>query len=235
MKIKTEDLLNDFQEGLRTKQFLSKYGLTIAQFEHIVKALIRDGHLSKDQFREWKARRRITAQTKIAEEHFDDLDTSVANVETYVILDPEKTNSTALELFSTKKELMEGSKFKIVLHGKKYAFMVEELLYRGPVDMLADAEEDEETKKAKREEAIAYITRHGWAAYLENRAYLANFGEDGDQVGMKAKLVLVHCSNATYLAAVHTPTPAINLYVASSLGNLKRRLAGTVDITELPI
>jgi hypothetical protein len=235
MRIKTDDLLNDFHEGLRTKQFLSKYGLTIAQFEHIVKALIRDGHLTKDQFREWKARRRISTQTTIAEEPFDDLDTTVANVETYVIVNPEETNSTALELFSTKQDLMKGTKFKIVLHGKKYAFMVEEMLYRGPVEMTPDAEEDEEAKKAKREEAIAYISRHGWAAYLENRAYLANFGEDGDHAGKKAKLVLVHCTNATYLAAVHTPAPAISIYVASTLGSLKRRLANAVDLTELQV
>jgi hypothetical protein len=236
MKIRTDDLLRDFSAGLRTREFLSKYALSMGQFEQIVKQLIRDGMLTKEQFREWKAHRPVSVgSARRPAEPLEESVSTASNVETYVIADPEGTNSTALELFSTRRDMMKGAKFKIVLHGKKYSFVVENMLLRGPVAMRTDSREEAVQRKARRDEAVAYISKHGWAAYLENRAFLANFEENGDEAGVRANLVLLHCRNQTYLAALHTPTPAINLYVASSLTSLRQRLSNSIDISEVPL
>ena len=89
--------------------------------------------------------------------------------------------------------------------------------------------------KGKREEAIEFISEHGWAAYLESRAIEANLSGANTEETPKARLVLLHCRNNTFLAALHTPAPAINLYVGSSLDNIKQRLAKSVDTRSLSL
>lgn len=236
--ISAEDILQDMRGGLRTKGFLSKYGLTLGQFEGLLKKLIRKGLLTKDQFRAWKAHRlgpdapggegedhEVTAAPLTEKGH--------NNVTTYVIKEPEKNNSWALQLFSTHRDGMKGAQFKVNLHGKKYSFIVEQMLFRGQVEMLATADAGQFADKARREQALEFIARHGWAAYLESRAVEANLGAAGPQPRRKARLVLLHCKNQTFLAALHTPAPAINLYVGSSLEKIYGRLAKSVDTSVL--
>jgi len=239
-RIRAEDILQDLRAGLRTRGFLSKYGLTLGQFEELLKRLIRKGVLTKDEFRAWKAHRsRPDAPEGAADDHEV---TTVPppgnvphNVETYVIKEHEMNNSWALQLFSTHRDRMKGAQFKVNLHGKKYSFIVEQMLFRGQVEMLPTADAGRFAEKAKREQAMEFIARHGWAAYLESRAVEANLGEPGPQPRKKARLVLLHCRNQTFLAALHTPTPAINLYVGSSLEKIYGRLARSVDTSDLDI
>jgi hypothetical protein len=239
-KIHLEDVLTDLYAGMRTRGFLSKYGISLSEFEQLLKQLIQGGHLSKEEFRAWRAHRTPDG-TKDEESTTQDggpskaLISRFSNIETYVIPEPEKNHSWALELFSTNKERLPGAKFKVNLHGKKYAFVVEEMLFRGLVVMLAPELRRAEGEKSKREQAIEFISKHGWAAYLENRAFLANFEEDELNIPKKARLALLRCRNETFLAALHTPVPTINLYVSSSLEQVCNRLARSVDISGLPI
>jgi hypothetical protein len=119
------------------------------------------------------------------------------------------------------------------LHGKKYAFIVEHLVFRGQVSMRAAAAPRKSGSLDKREDAVKFISQHGWAAYLENRAFSANFGNSGMAAANKARLVLLHCRNNTFLAALHTPAPAVNLYVGSSLENILSRLSKNIDTSDL--
>lgn len=239
-KISIEEVLADLRAGMRTRNFLSKYGISMAEFEGILKSLIRKGLFTKEEFKAWKAHRPVptTAASDIPPQPQPAKrmpQKSHGTVETYVIKDPEKNNSWALQLFSTQRDRMPGAQFKVNLHGRKYAFVVERLLFRGAVKMLQSASAPRPGSKSKREEAMQYIAQHGWAAYLENRAYAANFDADGMRISGKARLVLLHCRNETFLAALHTPAPAINLYVGGSLENIRRRLARSVDTSDLGI
>jgi len=239
-KIRIEDVLADLRAGMRTRGFLVKYEISLSEFEQLLRQLIRGGHFSKEEFRVWKARRASSGaedqESTIQEDGIPRPRISrVSNIETYVIPEPEKNHSWALELFSTNKEKLPGAKFKVNLHGKKYAFVVEEMLFRGMVVMLAPQLRRDEGDKSKREQAIEFISKHGWAAYLENRAFLANFEEDELNIPKKARLALLRCRNETFLAALHTPVPTINLYVSSSLEQVRNRLARSVDISGLPI
>jgi len=240
LKVDAEEVLKDFHAGMRTKHFLSKYGLTMRQFEEILKHLIRDGRISKDEFRDWKAHRvpgstAVEGSSNFVENAFEASAAKIGNVRTYVIPEPEKNNSWALELFSTGSEDIRGAQFKVNLHGKRYSFVVEQMLFRGSVNMRGRGHKTTAQKLSEREEAMDFISKHGWAAYLENRAFSANFGPDGGEQPRKARLVLLHCRNHTYLAALHTPAPAINLYVSSSLENIRRRLAHAVDTRDIRI
>jgi len=237
-KISIEEVLQDLRAGLRTKGFLSKYGISMTEFEGILKSLIRKGLFTKEEFRAWKSRTPVQAVAPEPPPRPNHVGARApqkdhVSVETFVIRDPEKNNSWALQLFSTKRERMTGAQFKVNLHGKKYAFVVEKLLFRGAVKMLESESAGSPGSKGKREEAMDYITQHGWAAYLERRAYAANFDADKMRISGKARLVLLHCRNDTYLAALHTPAPAINLYVGGSLENIRRRLAKSVDTSDL--
>ncbi|MEJ2717613.1 MAG: hypothetical protein P8182_10805 [Deltaproteobacteria bacterium] len=239
-KIQVEDVLNDMRLGMRTKGFLAKYDISLGEFEQLLKQLIRGGHLSREEFRAWKAGgtagdTKDEESTAGAGELPKTPISRLSNIETYVIPEPEKNHSWALELFSTNKERMPGAKFKVNLHGKKYAFVVEEMLFRGMVVMLAPQLRGDEGEKSKRDQAIEFISKHGWAAYLENRAFLANFEEDEVNIPKKARLALIRCRNDTFLAALHTPVPTINLYVSSSLEQVCNRLARSVDISGLPV
>ncbi|MBI5250634.1 MAG: hypothetical protein HY912_14180 [Desulfomonile tiedjei] len=240
--IDIQEVLADLHGGLRTKGFLYKYGLTMPQFEDLLKGLIRRGLFTKEEFRAWKARKSATppppssppparlAGPPQPERSGESVGRPI-NVATYVIHDPEKNNSWTLQLFSTKREQMKGAKFKVSLHGRKYAFEVEELLFRGSVEMLPDPEEIKASAKSKREEAMEFIAQHGWAAYLERRAMAANLGPESSR--KSARLVLLHCKNQTFLAALHTPTPAVNLYVGNSIEKIKQRLSKNVDTASL--
>lgn len=234
-KISIEEILLDLRAGMRTKGFLAKYGISMTEFEGILKSLIRKGLFTKEEFKAWKARSpvRTVPPEPTAPPAPRAPQKGHGTVETFVIKDPEKNNSWALQLFSTKRERLPGAQFKVTLHGKKYAFVVEKLLYRGAVKMLKSGSPPKPGSKGKREEAMEFITRHGWAAYLEQRAYAANFDADGMRVAGKARLVLLHCRNDTFLAALHTPAPAINLYVGGSLDNIRHRLARSVDTSDL--
>jgi hypothetical protein len=238
--ITAEDILQDLRAGLRTRDFLSKYGLTIGQFEELLKRLIRKGLLTKDEFRAWKAHR-LGSDSLVTQP--DDRGVSPVpvpeksnqNVETYIIKEPERNNSWALQLFSTHRDRMKGAQFKVNLHGKKYSFVVEQMLFRGQVEMLPSGDAGRFGERARRDQAKEFIARHGWAAYLENRAMEANLGEPAAEPRKKARLVLLHCRNHTFLAALHTPAPAINLYVGSSLEKIYGRLAKSVDTSILDV
>ena len=240
-KLRAEDLLVDLRAGMRTKGFLSKYGLSLSEFEDLIRQLIRTGMLSKEEFKAWKTRRPGAepapppppSRSMTAESARSTTEKVTGNVITYVINDPERNNSWALQLFAIKRESIRGAKFKVNLHGKKYAFVVEHLLFRGQVNMLASELPRKSGNQDKREDAIKFITQHGWAAYLEDRAFSANFGASGLAAGNKARLVLLHCRNNTFLAALHTPAPAVNLYVGSTLDSIVSRLAKSVDTSEL--
>jgi hypothetical protein len=248
-KVNAEDVLADLRAGRRTKSFLEKYGLSLSEFEDLIKQLIRKNLLSKDEFKAWKTRRppeRPPAEapprpprptTGPQQAHADPTGSTtqkvIGNVTTYIINDPERNNSWSLQLFSIKRESIKGAKFKVNLHGKKYAFVVEELLFRGQVAMLGGAAPERSASKDRRADAIKFISQHGWSAYLENRAYEANIGMSGLAAAQKARLVLLHCRNNTYLAALHTPAPAVNLYVGSSLQSIIGRLSKAVDTSEL--
>ncbi|MDQ7784062.1 MAG: hypothetical protein RDU20_14355 [Desulfomonilaceae bacterium] len=236
--ISIDEVLRDLRAGMRSKSFLEKYGISMPEFEGILKSLIRKGLFTKDEFRAWKARRPVRAAASESQPRPDHLGSRApqkehGNVETFVIQDPEKNNSWALQLFSTERERMAGAQFKVNLHGKKYAFVVEKLLFRGAVKMLESEAARPQGSQKKREEAMEFISRHGWAAYLEQRAFAANFDADNMRISGKARLVLLHCRNETFLAALHTPAPAINLYVGGSLDNIRRRLAKSVDTSDL--
>lgn len=238
--IDLRDVLDDLRAGLRTRGFLLKYRITLAEFQTLLKDLIRAGFLTKQEFRDWKAHRLgSTAHGNGMAAHAgrsdEDSVPRISNIETYVLSEPERNHSWALALFSTQREKMKGAQFKVTLQGKKYLFVVEELIFRGSVNMVKGAVESPSERLTKRQEALDFIARHGWAAYLENRAYMANFGNGPDPAPIKAKLVLLHCRNETFLAALHTPVPAINLYVGSSLETIRRRLSKSVDMSSLGI
>lgn len=236
-KLTIEEVLKDLQEGMRTKGFLNKYGLTMKQFESLLRQLLQKGLFTREDFKLWKAHRlsstpaQATAYNGAAQQD----DERPVTVETYVIADPEKNHSWALQLFSARRESIRGAQFKVNLHGKKYSFVVEHLLFRGAVEMLPSVPVNRAQPKQKREEALDFISRHGWAAYLEQRAFAANFDSETPGPVRKARLVLLHCRNQTFLAALHTPVPAINLYVGPSLETIRRRLSKSVDTSALGI
>jgi hypothetical protein len=239
-KVRTDQILADLRAGLRTRGFLNKYGLTMGEFERLLKKMIQKGIFSREEYIAWKASRRLDAPT--ADPYLADSDGPSAGapgrqhgITTYVIKDPEKNDSWALKLFSTQRNQMQGAAFKVDLHGRRYSFVVEEMLFRGPVNMLPGVIAAKPGTKDKREEAIEFISEHGWAAYLESRAIEANVGGATTDEPQKARLVLLHCRNNTFLAALHTPAPAINLYVGSSLDKIKSRLAKSVDTSSLTL
>ncbi len=239
-KIRVDQILGDIRAGLRTRGFLEKYNLTMGEFEGLLKKMIRKGILTVEEYTVWKSHRKTDAPT--AEPTLTDIDMpSVAGpghkqgITTFVIKDPEKNDSWALKLFSTQRDMMQGAAFKVDLHGKRYSFVVEQMLFRGPVDMLPGVISPRPGIRGKREEAIEFISEHGWAAYLESRAIDANLSASGAGEPQKARLVLLHCRNNTFLAALHTPAPAINLYVGSSLNSIKARLAKSVDTSSLSL
>lgn len=240
-KLSVEEVLKDLHGGLRTKGFLQKYGLTMAQFESLLKQLIRKGLFTKEDFKLWKSHGVSSAPTaqnlgsrEAGGEAVPEADRS-HNVETFVITEPERNHSWALQLFSTDREKIMGAQFKVNLHGKKYSFVVEQLLFRGSVEMLPNMGQSKEDSKRKRQEALDFISTRGWAAYLEQRAFAANFDSEATQTVRKARLVLLHCRNQTFLAALHTPVPAINLYVGSSLETIRDRLSKSVNTSALQI
>ncbi|HMK35795.1 MAG TPA: hypothetical protein VK463_12055 [Desulfomonilaceae bacterium] len=229
---------------MRTKGFLYKYSFTLPEFEEILKTMIRQRLLTVDEFKEWKTKRPVQAPAPSASETTPppprppertvQQPPAAQNVETYVITDPEN-NAWVLQLFSTQRDRIRGAKFKVNLHGKKYFFVVEDLLFRGLVQMLAGTA-GAKVGKTKREEAVEFINRHGWSAYLERRAVEANVAEEDQQPSAgRARLVLLHCRNDTFLAALHTPAPAINLYVGNSLEKIRLRLSKSVDTSSLDV
>lgn len=234
------ELLRDIRAGMRTKGFLYKYGITLQQFEGLLKNLLQRRLLTVEEFKAWKARKpepspdaSVPPPPRPPEQPSQQVVAS-QNVETFIITNPERNNSWALQLFSAQRDRMKGAKFKVNLHGKKYFFVVEDMVFRGQVEMLAGALGSRSAAQTKREEALAFISTHGWSEYLERRALEANV-DDEEQApsGKKARLVLLHCRNDTYLAALHTPTPAINLYVGNSLEKIRLRLSKSVDLSPL--
>jgi len=222
---------------MRTRAFLDKYDIGLEEFQEVLKYLIREGHFSREDFKAWKAHRPTSAagfkEPESDEAPDEQSPGRISTIQTFVLSEPEKNHSWALQLFSTKREEMKGARFKVNLQGRKYLFVVEEMLFRGSVYMLEEELESPQDRQRRRQEALEYIGRHGWSAYLENRAFMANV-DDGDRGHRKkARLLLLHCRNETFLAALHTPAPAVNLYVASSLEQLHRRLAKSVDVGDL--
>lgn len=241
-KVKVEEVLKDFHAGLRSKDFLTKYGLSMGQFEELLKNLIRQGLLTIDEFKAWKAHRpsspAVSSRVDQGAAAFSQSPQRLKdNIKTFVLEEPEKNHLWAMQLFSTQRDRLRGAQFKVVLHGKKYSFVIEKVLYRGAVKMLARMSSGKrgEEQKSKREQALEFIARHGWAAYLESRAFEANFQEDEDADIEKGRLVLIHCRNATFLAALHTPRPAINLYVGPSLDKIVARLSRTIDTSDMSL
>ena len=236
-KLTVEEVLKDLHAGMRTKGFLKKYGLTMMQFESLLKQLIRKGLFTREDFKLWKAHRLTPAppvENLNAEADLRDV-ARLNNVETFVITEPERNHSWALQLFSADRDRIKGAQFKVNLHGKKYSFVVEQLLFRGAVEMLPNVGVSKEETTQRRQEALDFISSHGWAAYLEQRAFAANFDSESTQTVRKARLVLLHCKNQTFLAALHTPVPAINLYVGSSLETIRDRLSKSVNTSGLNI
>ncbi|MBM4328130.1 MAG: hypothetical protein FJ118_13320 [Deltaproteobacteria bacterium] len=234
-----EQILSDMRGGARTRHVLSRYGLSLHDFKELLKEMIREGSFTKDEYKAWKARRYGTAPE--AEKSLEGAATAspasqgASPIQTYVLHEPERNHSWALELFSTRRETIPGANFKVNLYGKRYSFVVEKLLYRGPVTLLADGAAAQSYMQDRRQEAMDYIAKHGWSAYLEDRAFQANFGEDTDSDQSQAQLIVVRCRNDTFLAALHTPTPAINFYVSSSLKTILERLAKNIDMSALRI
>lgn len=245
-KVDVREILKDMRAGMRTKGFLYKYGFTLPQFEELIKQLLRQRILTVDEFKEWKSKRPVPSppaspaapapRPPRPPEQPEPHASTAQNVDTYVIDDPERNNSWALQLFTTQRDRIRGAKFKVNLQGKKYFFVVEEMLFRGQVDMIPGVTGSKSPEQSKREEAIEFISRYGWSAYLEHRALEANV-DDGASVptGKKARLVLLHCRNDTFLAALHTPVPAINLYVGNSLEKIRNRLSKSVDTRSLDV
>lgn len=233
-RISLIDILSDLRAGLRTKQIVAKYGVSIAEFEQILKRLLREGRFTKEEYKAWKALKSAPQASEPPpappSAGPDDPD---GPVDTYIM--PEKDHAWALELFSIQREKMKGAQFKVNLHGRKYAFVVEDLIYRGAVDLREGQQRKAPEKKDKRLEALEFIAKYGWAAYLETRAFEANFGEDAMKEVSQGRLVLILCNNGTFLAALHTPTPSVNFYVSPSLDSLIQRLSRTVDTTHLDI
>ena len=227
--------------GLRTKAILSKHQLSLTDFERILRSLIKEGIFTKEEYRAWKSMRGPgTIGPSLPETRDKDQYPTKKGkvVETYVIEDPEKNHAWALQLFSTRKEAMRGANFKVILHGKKYSFTVEDMVFRGAVNLLES--QFKATKKPdskdRREEAMDYIAKHGWAAFLEAKAFEANFGEEEmDSIPQQARLVVLHCKHDTFLAALHTPSPAISFYVSSSLESVIERLSKSVDTSHLHV
>ncbi len=258
-QVSDEAVLRDLRAGvLRTKGLVAKYGLTVKDFEQIIIRLIRSGQWTKEQFRDWKAHRtpppesdlksfEVTFEAKDLEaelgEDFsprpekDPPSTElpspkpISGPETYIIHEPEVNDSLAMKLFTTKREDIGGARFKVLLQGKKLAFTVDRMLFRGPVELLHGVVPKKTDIKKKREDALDYVSKHGWAAYLESRAFTATFGgSDAPEVRTKARMVLVQARNNTYVAAIHTPVPSINVYVDSNLEAIRERLEKVVDL-----
>ncbi len=253
-------VLRDLLEGaLRTKGMIAKYRSTVKDFEQIIIRLIRTGKWTKDEFRSWKAHRpsRPDADPKAFEVTFEARDVEaelagdfhkpspkasapppqvISSPETYIIHEREVDDSLAMRLFTTKREEIGGARFKVLLQGKKLAFTVDRMLFRGPVELLHGVVPKKPDPKKKREEALDYVAKHGWAAYLESRAFTATFGgQDAPEVRTKARLVLLQARNNTYVAAIHTPLPSINVYVDSTLAAIRERLSKVVDIRDVNV
>ncbi len=235
-KINAKGILKDIKAGLGTREILAKHGVDKEEFEHILKKMIREGMLNKRDFRRWRTTR--TQPSPLGTISFDELEEPTmitpgipGNVDTYVINEPEKNSMWALELFSTQTDRMSGAKFRANLHGKKYSFVVEQLIFRGSVDLQKVKKISGDQAKKKREQALDYIAEHGWATYLENKAMEANI--DQDETETKARLVILKCRNSTYVAALHTPAPTVNFYVAPSLEAIRDRLSKTVDFSSI--
>jgi hypothetical protein len=253
-RLTVEEVLKDLRAGMRTKEFMQKYGISVPEFESLLKMLLRKGLFRKEEYIKWKSDRPPASEPEPEpkpaaaapmpaepeaepEKPIETMKVAEGspNVETFILADPEKNHAWALQLFATKREQIKGSSFKANLHGKKYLFVVEELVYRGSVFMLEDQRSSKSTK-VKREEAIEFIAKHGWAAYLEQRAFEANFASPVKvRSDKKARLLILLCRHKTYLAALHTPAPAINLYVGASLEKIHSRLDKTVDTSEMDI
>jgi len=234
-----EQIIRDMRAGARTRHVLSRYGLSLDDFKELLKEMIREGSFTKDEYKAWKARRYGTAaESERTMEGGATVSPTLHGappIQTYVLHEPERNHSWALELFSTRREAIPGANFKVNLYGKRYSFVVEKLLYRGPVTLLTDGAAGQSGAQSKRQEAMDYIAKHGWAAYLEDRAFQANFGDDADTDQQQAQLIVLRCRNDTFLAALHTPTPAISFYVSSSLKTILERLAKSIDTTVLRI
>ncbi len=253
-----DDVLGELRRGvLRTKGMVSKYGITVKDFEQIIIRLIRTGKWTKQEFQDWKAHRpskpgpdqksfEVTFEARELEEELNQEFSSsspgpraaegppapklISSPETYIIQEREVDDSLAMKLFTTKREQMNGERFKILLQGKKLAFTVDRMLFRGPVELLHGVVPKKTDMKKKREEALEFVSKHGWAAYLESRAFTATFGGmDAPEVRTKARLVLVQARNSTYVAAIHTPVPSVNVYVDVTLDAIRTRLAKVVD------
>jgi hypothetical protein len=238
-RVRLRDVVRDLHSGMRTRAFLDKYDLSLSEFQEVLKRLIREGYFSIEDFKAWKAHL-PTSAAPTEEPESDEISDEgspggVSNIETFILAEPEKNHSWALQLFSTKREEMKGARFKVNLQGKKYLFVVEEMLFRGSVNMLEEEPESPHDVQRRRQEALQYIARHGWSAYLENRAFIANVEGENRNSRKKARLVLLHCRNQTFLAALHTPAPTVNLYVASSLKKLHQRLAKSVDMGDFTL
>jgi hypothetical protein len=281
-KLNAQDILADINKGLRTRHFLQKYGIDKEEFQHILKRMIRDGILTKEQFKQWKAHRPVEPEPQKAQASeskgtvstFEDTvdmdqlrkqalgDLSLlddedpvhqeaaqkeetapetkpqkgvpGSVETYVITEPEKNGAWVLDLFATKRDEMEGLRFKARIMGKKYGFTVEKMLFRGPVNIFDNAGNAGKPKpRDKREEALNFISSHGWAAYLESRAIEANIEEQNQRQFLAGRLMVLKCMRQTYVAALHSPAPSVSFYVASDLESIKRRLEKNVDMTNV--
>jgi hypothetical protein len=236
-RVRVQDVVKDLHSGMRTRAFLDKYDFDLSEFQEILKRLIREGSFTIEDFKAWKAHRPTSAAVAEETENDEISDAQspggLSNIETFILSEPEKNHSWALQLFSTRREEMKGARFKVNLQGKKYLFVIEEMLFRGSVNMLEEEPETPQEIQRRRQEALQYIARHGWSAYLENRAFMANVEGEDQTSRKKARLVLLYCRNETFLAALHTPAPTVNLYVASSLEKLHQRLAKSVDMGDL--
>ncbi|GEM_PF-531194 len=270
-QVNAQDILNDLKAGVRTRDFLSKYGFEISEFQSILKRLIRFGSLTREEFNEWKRiKRKKTSQKSedfeatqefvVAEDFGDQEDVqdlhqdsdNRANgkahpspagnsaglliphsMETYIVPVPEKNSAWAMKLFSTDRDRMAGATFNAVIERVEYTLTVEELLFRGEVNLVNKVAAEKADPKKKREEAIDFIYKHGWAAFLESKAIAANFDNEDLGVKSKARLVLLKCPGKTYVAALHTPAPAVSFYVGPSLQFIKDRLAKSVAESDL--
>ncbi len=240
-KIRLDEIARELREGKRTKHFLGKYGLTLPVFEELLKRVIREGYFSRDEFSAWKARKPMPQSSggkrnDSASAPVLTLRSKPDDVDTHVISESDEDSATVMKLFSVKREKLKGLRFKVSLGGRKYGFTVEDVVHRSPVDMLqaVPVARGKVPMKKRQEEAVEYIAKHGWAAYLENRAFLANFEDDASAAtSRKAKLVVVFCTSESFVAALHTPTPAINFYVAGSLADIKNRLSKIINTAPL--
>jgi hypothetical protein len=229
-----DDILEDMSAGKRTKAILADYNLSVKQLAVMLQQAISDGLLTKSELKQWRENRSVALSTiRVVESLAGDLDPGTEAVEleqaTFVVAENDNNWEQALRLFNSEKSSLVGAHFTLTTNLRYHSFVVDKVLFRSKVPMVKKRQRPP-SKKA--EDAMEFIATHGWEAYLEDRAFAANF-ERFEPSEKKATLAVVRCKDGMFLAAVYTGGRDVNFYAEATQSKLKNRLSSIIDTSKL--